>query len=173
MCIRDSLKAFSYANGVLSSSPTSTSNESAGFFSPSPAVSANGTTNGIVWSMLTDNYGSNGTAILYAHDASNVANLLYSSATNATRDNPGNSVKFTVPTVVNGKVYVGSESQLSVFGLLSGTTQVATPVITPASESFSPSVQVTITDSASGASIYYTTDGSLPTPCLLYTSRCV
>jgi hypothetical protein len=159
----DNLKAFSYANGVLSSSPTSTSNESAGFFSPSPAVSANGTTNGIVWSMLTDNYGSNGTAILYAHDASNVANLLYSSATNATRDNPGNSVKFTVPTVVNGKVYVGSESQLSVFGLLSGTTQVATPVITPASESFSPSVQVTITDSASGASIYYTTDGSLPT----------
>jgi Legume lectin domain/Chitobiase/beta-hexosaminidase C-terminal domain len=168
----DHLKAFSYANGVLSANPTSTSNESAGTYSPTPTVSANGTTDGIVWSMKTDNYGPPpGTATLYAHDASNVNNLLYSSATNATRDNPGNSIKFVTPTVINGKVYVGTEipvngqmeGQVSVFGLLNGATQAATPVISPASESFNPSVQVTITESTAGASIYYTTDGSIPT----------
>ena len=70
--------------------------------------------------MKTDNYQSQGRAILYAHDATNVAALLYSSESNVTRDNPGNSVKFVVPTVVNGKVYVGTESQFSVYGLLAG-----------------------------------------------------
>ena len=159
----DNLKAFSFANGTLSANPTSTSNESAGTYSPTPTVSANGTTDGIVWSLKTDNYSTQGTAILYAHDATNVANLLYSSESDAARDNPGDSVKFIVPTVINGKVYVGSESQLSVYGLLNGSTQAATPVITPASQSFSPSVQVKITDSTSGASIYYTTNGSQPT----------
>ncbi len=168
----DHLKAFAFVNGLLSANPTSTSTEIAGqsfgTYSPTPSVSASGTTNGIVWSLKTDNVGSQGREILYAHDASNVASLLYSSGTtgnepNFARDNPGNSVKFIVPTVVNGKVYVGSESQLSVFGLLSGSTQAATPVISPASQSFNPSILVTITDSTSGASIYYTTDGSTPT----------
>jgi hypothetical protein len=72
-------------------------------------------------------------------------------------------VKFTVPTVVNGKVYVGTESQLSVYGLLNAATQAAAPAISPASESFTSSVTVTMTDSTAGASIHYTTDGSTPT----------
>ena len=157
------LNAYSFANGALSSTPTSSSHETAGQYSPSPSVSANGTTNGIVWSMKTDNYASQGRAVLYAHDATNVANLLYSSESNVSRDDPGNSVKFVVPTVVNGKVYVGTESQLSVYGLLNGDTQAATPAISPASQSFNPSVQVTLTDTTPGATIYYTTDGSTPT----------
>ena len=164
----DHLRAFSFANGALSANPTSTSHESAGNFGPTPSVSANGSTNGIVWSLKTDNYASQGREILYAHDARNVANLLYSSGSvgnepNFDRDNPGKSVQFIVPTVVNGKVYLGSESQVSVFGLLNGATQAATPIITPASQSFNPSIQVTITDSTSGASIYYTTNGTTPT----------
>lgn len=159
----DNLKAFAISNGVLSSTYTTKSNESANQYSPIPSISANGNTNGIVWSLKTDNYSVNGREILYAHDATNVANLLYSSESNVARDNPGNSVKFIVPTIANGKVYVDSESQVSVFGLLNGLTQAAAPVISPASQSFSSSLQVTITDSSSGATIYYTEDGSQPT----------
>jgi hypothetical protein len=98
-----------------------------------------------------------------AHDALNVATLLYSSNQNLSRDNPGPAVKFVVPTAVNGKVYVAAEYQVSVYGLLNGQQQTAAPVINPGSESFSSSVQVTITDSTPGATIYYTTDGSTPT----------
>ena len=160
----DHLKSFGFANGTLtSSSPNSVSVESAGTYSPSPSISANGTTNGIVWSLKTDNFGSKGPTTLYAHDATNVAKLLYSSATNATADNPGPSVKFVAPTIANGKVYVGTETQLSVFGLLGGVTEAANPVISPSGQSFSKSIQVTIADSTPGAKIYYTTDGSTPT----------
>ena len=158
----DKLRLYGFANGAITSQ-TSMSNESAGTYSPSPSISANGTTNGIVWSLKTDNFGSQGQAILYAHDATNVATLLYASSQNATRDNPGASVKFAVPTITNGKVYVGTETQISVFGLLGGQTQAATPVISPVGQSFTGSLSVTITDSTSGATIYYTTDGSTPT----------
>ena len=158
----DSLRLYGFANGAITGQ-TSISNESAGTYSPTPSISANGTTNGIVWSLKTDNFTGPGQATLYAHDATNVATLLYSSAQNATRDNPGASVKFAVPTITNGKVYVGTETQLSVYGLLSGQSQAATPVISPVGQSFTGSLSVTITDSTSGAAIYYTTDGSTPT----------
>jgi len=161
--VGDNLKQFSFANGAISSTYTAKSTESVGTYSPTPSVSANGTANGVVWSLKTDNYSSGGREILYAHNAANVATLLYSSEQNVGRDNPGNSVKFIVPTVVNGKVYVGSESQVSIYGLLNGATQAATPVITPGSESFNTTVQVSIMEGTSGAAIYYTTDGSVPT----------
>src|SRR5205085_2211908 len=92
-----------------------------------------------------------------------VSKLLYDTEQNQTRDNPGPAVKFVVPTVANGKVYVGSETQLSVYGLLNGATQTAAPVISPASESFSSSITVSMSDSTSGAVIHYTTDGTTPT----------
>src|SRR5205807_8099361 len=105
----DPLKAFSFVNGVMSASPTSTSAEFSDFPGSTPSVSANGNTNGVVWDVRSDAYLSQGREILYAHDASNVASLLYSSEQNVARDNPGNAVKFAVPTVSNGKVYVGAE----------------------------------------------------------------
>jgi hypothetical protein len=159
----DALRAFSISNGALSSSPTSSSSETYGFPGATPTVSANGTTNGIVWSIKSDAYGSQGREVLFAHDATNVATTLYSSDNNVARDNPGNAVKFTVPTVINGKVYVGAEFQVSVFGLLNGQQPAATPMITPGSQTFNPSVSVTITDSTPGFQIFYTTDGSTPT----------
>ena len=162
--VNDNLKSFAFANGTIpSSTPSSTSAEFSGTYSPSPSISANGITNGIVWTLETDNFAANGQAILYAHDATNVGNRLYASTQNAARDNPGASVKFVVPTVANGKVYVGTETQVSVFGLLNGSTQAQAPVISPAGQTFTGSLQVTITDSTPGASIYYTTDGTTPT----------
>jgi hypothetical protein len=159
----DHLKAFSFANGTLSANPTSTSVEGFQFPGSTPTISANGTTNGIVWNVRTDAFGAPGPEILYAHDAANVSRLLYSSGQNASRDNPGNAVKFAVPTAANGRVYVGAEYQLSVYGLLNGATQAAEPVINPAGQLFHPSIQVTITDSSPNAQIFYTTDGSTPT----------
>ena len=161
--IKDGLKEFSIANGVLSTSPTSTGAEVSAFPGSVPAVSANGTTNGVVWNIRTDNYATQGREILYAHDATNVATLLYSSEQNVPRDNPGNAVKFTVPTVINGKLYLGAEYQVSVYGLLNGLTQAAAPVFNPSSENFNPSATVAIADSSAGAQIFYTTDGSTPT----------
>ena len=160
---QDNLKAYSFSNGVISANPISTSSEGSFFPGSTPTVSSNGATNGIVWDIRSDAYGSQGREILYAHDATNVATTLYSSEQNVSRDNPGNAVKMTVPTVIFGRVYVGAEYQVSIYGLLNGATQAATPVISPVSESFNPSVQVTITDSTTGTTIYYTTDGSTPT----------
>jgi stage V sporulation protein SpoVS len=156
----DNMKAFSFKNGVLSSGHFSSTDAYSTFPGPTPVVSANGTSNAIVWAIETDP--DPGPEILRAYDATNLSNLLYTSSQNLARDNPGNPVKFSVPTVVNGKVYVAGQYVVSIYGLLNGEASAATPVISPASESFVNSVQVSITDSTSGASIFYTTDGSTP-----------
>jgi hypothetical protein len=160
---QNSLKAFSLTAGTLSSTPTSTSSISSGFPGATTSVSSNGTTNGIVWAVQTDSYGSSSNAVLRAFDATNVATELYDSAQNSTRDAAGQAVKFVVPTVINGKVYVGALGKVDVYGLLGATQQVATPTITPGGESFTGTISVTLADSTPGATIYYTTDGSNPT----------
>jgi hypothetical protein len=87
-----------------------------------PAISANGTTNGIVWAVDSSNWGGFGPpsapAILHAFDATNVAHELYNTTQAQNRDVMGNAVKFVVPTVANGKVYVGTQTEVDVYGLL-------------------------------------------------------
>ena len=158
----DYLKAFPLVNGQLTG-PTATSSEKYGYPGANPVVSANGSTNGIVWSLETDGYMDSEASVLMAHNAANVSSTLYSSNTNLSRDNPGNAVKFTVPTVANGKVYVGAQYQLSVYGLLSGQETTTDPVFSPGTGSFSGSLAVSMTDATQGATIYYTLDGSTPT----------
>jgi len=112
--VGDKLKAYALGNGQLSLSGQSTNT----FQWPgaTPTISANGSNNGIVWALETN--GSGATAVLHAYSAADVSIELYNSDQNLARDNPGRAVKFTVPTIVNGKVYVGAQGQLSVFGLL-------------------------------------------------------
>jgi Legume lectin domain/Chitobiase/beta-hexosaminidase C-terminal domain/Fn3 associated len=156
------LEAYSLTNGKLSQSPTSSSAEGSSFPGPTPVVSSNGTTSGIVWAVETDAYSSSGSAILRAYNATNVSNLLYGSNLTSGRDTLGPAVKFVVPVVTNGKVYVGTQKEVDVFGLLGGVPQAAAPVFSPASGSYSAGVQITMGSSTPNASIFYTTDGTTP-----------
>jgi len=122
--INDFVRAFTVTNGMLSTSPTDLSSNTFGFPGATPTISANGTSNAILWALRSDAFSDNGPggpAVLYAYNASNLsAGFIYNSNQNSSRDNPGGAIKFSVPTVANGKVYVGAEGQLSVFGELGG-----------------------------------------------------
>jgi hypothetical protein len=165
------LTAWSFLNGVLSSTPTSQSNESYFYPGPTPSVSANGNTNGIAWALSTYLQANRGPETLLAYDATNLGNTLYSSAANISRDNPGIAMKYGVPTIANGKVYVGAGGQVSVYGLLANTPVTPAPTITPASGTFNTPPAITITDSIAGAVLFYTTDGSTPSSTSLIYSR--
>ena len=159
----DRIRAYSIAAGKLSGQWTSQGPVVTSFATPTPAVSSNGATNGIVWAIETDTFGSSDPGILRAYDATNVATEFYNSSQNASRDTAPQAVKFTVPTIANGKVYVGGALKVSVYGLLNGVQAVATPLISPAGKSFTGSISVTITDTTPNATIFYTTDGTTPT----------
>jgi hypothetical protein len=113
----DSLKAFPLTNALMATSPSSVSPTKFQHPGPTPTVSANGTHNGIVWAL--DSYLGN-LGILHAYDPTNLAHELYNSTQAANgRDSFGNGNKFITPMVVNGKVYVGTQNGVAVFGLLS------------------------------------------------------
>jgi Chitobiase/beta-hexosaminidase C-terminal domain/Legume lectin domain/Bacterial lectin len=158
----DNLKSFAMVGGLLSTVPTK-STEQYAFPGATPSISANGSVQGIVWTIDAEDYGTGGAAILQAHNATNVGTTLYSSTTNTARDSAGPAVKFAVPTIANGKVYVNTANQIDIYGLLGGLTQTDAPSITPGTESFLGSATVTITDGTANASIYYTTDGTAAT----------
>jgi hypothetical protein len=111
------LSQFTISNGAMATPQFA---KSTNMFPPrgaTPSVSASGSTNGVVWILDLAAWASNGNAILDAYDATNVSNLLFSSPANGTGA-VGPAVKFTVPTVANGKVYIGTETSFTVFGLL-------------------------------------------------------
>jgi hypothetical protein len=111
--------AFDLANGSFASgAPSLASSIVFTGESGTPVISANGSTNAILWAI--DSVG--GSAVLRAFDANNLATEFYDSEQDPARDLAGNYVKFTVPTVINGKVYVGADSQVSVYGLLAETS---------------------------------------------------
>src|SRR5262249_2148399 len=92
------LKAFSLTNAKLSTAPTSQSSATFGYPGTSPAISANGTANAIVW---THENGS--TAVLHAYDATNLTRELYNSnQASGSRDHFGTGNKFITPTIAGG-----------------------------------------------------------------------
>lgn len=99
----DAVKAFSISNGLLSAQPVSQSVGPFPYLGSAPSISANGLTNGILWIVDTS-------VQLHAYDASNLADELYHASI-------GSYVKFSTPTIANGKVYVGTTNSLVVFGL--------------------------------------------------------
>jgi hypothetical protein len=132
--------AFDNTSGKFNTTPTSTGPQF-GFAGATPSISASSaTTDGIVWAIDSGQYGTSdngpsaaGPAILHAFDASNISTELWNSSQASGgrgRDTAGNAVKFTVPTVANGKVYIGTRGsddtlgngsttgELDVYGLL-------------------------------------------------------
>jgi hypothetical protein len=108
------LKSYAFTLGRMSASPGSTTTTHFGYPGTSPSVSANGTTNGILWAH--ENAG--GVATLHAYDAMNLANELYNSAQAGSRDSFGAANKFIAPVVTGGKVFVGTNAGVGIFGLL-------------------------------------------------------
>jgi hypothetical protein len=115
--VADVVQAFSLTNGLLSSSPTSTTLVSYPYPGGALSISANGTSNGILWT-IRKNGPSIGT--LQAYDATNLAVELYTSEQAAgSRDSLSDpAAKFSLPLVINGRVYVASEGKFTIYGLL-------------------------------------------------------
>ena len=107
------LQAFTITNAKLSTSAAAHTANSFGYPGATPSVSANGASNGIVWAVE-----NNSPAVLHAFDASTLNELYNSNQAASGRDHFGNGNKFMVPTIVNGKVFVGTPNGVAVFGLL-------------------------------------------------------
>jgi len=118
----DYLKQYTLTDGLVSTAPVE---QTPNLFpvGSTPSISANGTSNGILWTVerkdiLSSSPGTH-PAVLYAYDATDVATELYNSAQVKTlRDQPGCANKFITPTIANGKVYVGTQNELDVYGVL-------------------------------------------------------
>jgi hypothetical protein len=120
--ISDVLRAFSISNATLTA-VLATGADNIGYPGATPSISAQANANGIVWILNTTNNNSlngsqtPGPAILFAYDAATL-NKLFGSPSTSGPGAAANAVKFAVPTVANGKVYVGGEGAITVFGLL-------------------------------------------------------
>ena len=112
--VGENLKAIPITNAKLAAMPQSQSPSQFGSPGTAPSVSANGTSNAIIWAHENSN-----PAVLHAYDAANLATELYNSnQAVANRDHFGTGNKFITPTVADGKVFVGTTAGVGVFGLL-------------------------------------------------------
>jgi hypothetical protein len=113
--------AFEVGGGTISSAPALQGSEVFEFPGATPSISSNGTSGGIVWTtrnvgIIDPDHGEGLRGVLNAYDAEDLGRQLYSSAASVPPQDYGYA-KFSVPTVANGKVYVGTKRSLLVFGL--------------------------------------------------------
>jgi hypothetical protein len=132
----DTLKSIPITNDLPDFTHITSNTVSFGFPGATPSISSNGTTQGtaILWAIDSSLYGSPGPgpgpAVLHALDATNISTELWnSSQAPNNRDQAGNAVKFSVPTIADGRVYIGTSTEVDVYGLLGSG---ASPVITSA-----------------------------------------
>jgi hypothetical protein len=155
----DNLKAIALTNGALAGNTILT--DTARLFNfpgATPSISASGTNNGIVWAIqMPSTLGSAGT--LVACNATNFTTELYTSGQAAgNRDQLGAGVKFAVPTVADGKVFVGSSNSVSIFGLLAGTFSFSSPNYSVQESNTTATITVNRMDGTNGAAqVAYTT----------------
>ncbi len=166
--VKDVLKSIPITNGLPDFTHITGSTPLINFPGVGVSVSSNGTTAGsaIVWAIDSSQYGAPGPgpgpAVLYAYDATNILTMLYSSAQNTTRDAAGNAVKFAVPTVANGKVYVGTSTEVDVYGLMGANLPTISSISPSSTTAGGPAFTLTIsgTDFVSGATVNF---GTSPT----------
>jgi hypothetical protein len=94
-----------------------TTNTTFAYPGTTPSVSAYGAGNGVVWATENTN-----PAVLHAYEATNLDTELYNSNQAGTRDHFGEGNKYIVPTIVNGKVYVGTTNSVGIFGFVRQST---------------------------------------------------
>jgi outer membrane protein assembly factor BamB len=109
----DSLKSLPITNAQLATTAATHSATTFPYPGATPAISANGTANGIVWALENGTIGA-----LHAYDASNLGRELYNSNQAGSRDQWGPGNKFITPMIAAGKVFVGTQTGVAVFGLL-------------------------------------------------------
>ncbi|HTW61575.1 MAG TPA: chitobiase/beta-hexosaminidase C-terminal domain-containing protein [Terracidiphilus sp.] len=161
---------FQLNSGVMDTTPASTSSITAAFPSPSFSISSNGTADGIAWAVRSDQFNTDGPAVLYAWDANDLSQIIYESDTDSSRDAAGPANKFSIPVVTNGKVYVAAHGEVDVYGLLNGQPVAAAPTIAPNGGTFASTTSITLSTTTADANIYYTLNGTTPTPAsTLYT----
>jgi uncharacterized protein YjdB len=111
------VRQFDFTSTLSAQSDTS-NYQNEGTYGTSPFISANGTSDGIVWYINQGNPLQNASKVsptsasLIAYDASNYPTQLYSSTTNS-GDTPGYGIKFSSPVVANGKVYISTGTDLT------------------------------------------------------------
>jgi hypothetical protein len=110
--VNSTLKAFPIANAKLATLPASTTSDRFGYPGTTPSISADGTSDGIVWAVQND------TAELHAYDATNLSTELYNSNQAANNRDHFSGNKYITPMIANGKVFVGTPTGVVVFGEL-------------------------------------------------------
>jgi hypothetical protein len=117
---QDVVKAYSWDTntGLISTSPVMKGSDVFGGHGATASLSSNGSSAGILWEIDSTNAGSGGAAVLHAYDAANLSDELYTSDQAGGRDTAGPAVKFTLPTAADGHVFVGTASELDIYGLL-------------------------------------------------------
>jgi hypothetical protein len=107
------IQAFTFTNAKLSSNSTAQTGDTFSYPGALPSVSANGTSNGIVWAVESVQV-----AVLHAYDATDLNEIYNTNQASDGRDHFGGGNKFITATIVNGKVFVANRNGVAMFGLL-------------------------------------------------------
>lgn len=111
--VGDHIKSFPLSGARLATTASSQTNNTFGYPGATPSISANGSKDAIAWTVENGS-----TAVLHAYDALGLSRELYNTSQQSSRDNFGPGNKFITPTIVDGKVFVGTTNGVAVFGLL-------------------------------------------------------